>query len=351
MKSNFPAVAGVGTAVPPHRLPQTRAREFAERFFRGSGLQLDRLLTIFENTKIESRYLACPLEWYEEDVPFSEVNRIYLREAVALSVRAARTALERSGVVPAEIGGVVFVSSTGIATPSLDVEIIQELGLPSSSFRVPLWGLGCAGGVSGLARAAQLSAASQSPVLLVAVELCTLTFQRNDLSKANLVATSLFADGAAAVVLVPRGERDSFKIIDHYSYLFPNSQFVMGWDLVDGGLKVRFDRSIPQIAEEKLPQVISRALDKWGVARGDLRHFLFHPGGAKVIEAYRKSLQIPDEKLLYTEEILKKYGNMSSPTVIFSLEKYLEENSFSGELGLMLALGPGFSAETILFEF
>jgi alkylresorcinol/alkylpyrone synthase len=221
--------------------------------------------------------------------------------------------------------------------------------------RTPIWGLGCAGGVSGLARAAE--AATVRPgrsVLLVAVELCSLTFQRDDLSKSNLVGISLFADGAAAAVLQAgpgEEEKEGPVVVDSYSRLMPDSADVMGWDVVAGGLKVRFSRSIPAIVGRDLPDLIDEACDAWGIGRADLQHFVAHPGGAKVLEAYAASLGLEADRLQASWEVLRTYGNMSSPTAFFVLEEHMRTTPPTGAPGVLLALGPGFSAEQVLFRW
>lgn len=345
-----PHIQAVATAVPPYQVQQSEAREFAASFFRSAFKNLDRLLAVFGNTKIQARYLARPPAWYGQAHSFSETNALYEKIALELSVTAASQALARAGVLPSEVGQVVFVSTTGIATPSLDARLIQRLGLSPHTVRLPLWGLGCAGGVSGLARAATLAQATPGrPVLLVAVELCTLTFQYNDRSKSNLIATSLFGAGAAAAVLGLDGGGP--EILGSHSMLFPDSEDVMGWDLVETGLKVRFSRDIPAIVRQHLPQLMAKACEEWGVAFESLRHYVAHPGGAKVLAAYAESLGLSESHLTCAYQVLKQYGNMSSATVLFVLERFLQITPPSGDYGVMLALGPGFSAEQLLFRW
>lgn len=345
-----PRIQGVATAVPPYKVEQAQAREFAAAFFRSAFKNLDRLLPVFANTQIQTRYLAQPAEWYGQPHTFSETNALYERIALELSASAATEAMARAGVTPDDISQVVFVSTTGIATPSLDAKLIQQLGLSPHTVRLPIWGLGCAGGVSGLARAAALARTQPGrAVLLVAVELCTLTFQHNDRSKSNLIATSLFGDGAAAAVLKVGG--DGPELLGGHSMLFPDSEDVMGWDLVETGLKVRFSRHIPTIVQQHVPDLLARACEEWGIGLEALRHFVAHPGGAKVLAAYADSLDLSNGHLAHAYEILKQYGNMSSATVLFVLERFLKKTSPSGEYGVMLALGPGFSAEQLLFRW
>lgn len=350
-------VRGVGTSTPPHSLPQSEAKAFASAMFRDAINDLDRLLTVFKNTQIESRALAQPLSWYGKPHTFQEANKIYAEVALNISVEAAQRAIDDAGVDPLEIAAVLFVSSTGIATPSLDSPMIQRLGIPHHAQRLPIWGLGCAGGVSGLARAQQIARTlPNKPVLLVATELCTLTFQANDMSKANLVATSLFGDGAGAVVVEYQTDakaqsRPSLRLLQAHSTLFPETEYVMGWDLIDSGLQVRFDKSIPSLVMEHLPALFKKACVEWNVSSKEVKHFVTHPGGARVLTAYAESLGLPAEQFRHAHDILRRYGNMSSPTVFFVLQEYLKDMEPTDDLGVMLAWGPGFSAEQLLFRW
>lgn len=343
-------IMAVGTAVPPYCLRQDDIQEFAAALFRDNLHNLDRLLPVFANSLIKTRHLSQPLAWYAGKHSFAEANAVYEQVAVELAERAAGQAIERAGIGRSDIGTILFVSSTGIATPSLDSILIQKLGLSPHTARLPLWGLGCAGGVAGLARAAQLAAAGgPAAILVVAVELCSLTYQRGDYSKANLIGTSLFADGAAAAVIAPDGGGP--VIVDSFSTLFADTGDIMGWSVVEGGLQVRFSRDIPSIVRKYLPELTGILCDRHGIGRGTVEHYVVHPGGAKILSAYAESLDLPPEKLAPAYTVLADYGNMSSASVLFVLEKFMAETKPAGRYGLMLALGPGFSAEQVLFAW
>lgn len=345
-----PQIVAVGTAVPANCLRQQDIKLFVAALFRDNLHNLDRLLPVFENSLITARHLAMPLEWYGQPHTFAEANSLYQQAALELAEQAASQAIERAGVALADIGMIIFVSSTGIATPTIDAQLMQNLGLSCHTARLPVWGLGCAGGVAGIARAAQLACSLQGGVvLLVAVELCSLTFQCGDYSKANLVGTSLFADGAAAAVIAVDGGGPS--VIDSVSRLFPDTKDIMGWDVVEGGLKVRFSRDIPSIVRRYLPELAGRLCDRHGIRLAEVEHYVVHPGGAKVLEAYADSLSLPQARLAFAYQALKSYGNMSSASVLFVLEKFLAAVKPSGQYGMMLALGPGFSAEQVLFRW
>lgn len=345
-------ILAVGTAVPKHRIEQKDVRAFAGALFQNNFRNVERLLPIFENTQITGRNLGQPLDWYGQPHTFPDANALYAEIALEISIAAAKSAIAAANLTPQAIGMVLFVSSTGIVTPSLDGALIQALGMSLNTLRLPIWGLGCAGGVSGLARAAQLAQTIDAPVLLVATELCSLTFQHNDRSKANLIATSLFSDGAAAVVVQSQPTaQNRVTLLGQHSTLFPESDAIMGWDVVEGGLKVRIAKSIPALVLREMQPLIQSACDSWGIAPSELHHYVAHPGGAKVLEAYAASLDLPPATFRHAHAVLGQYGNMSSPTVLFVLERYLADVPPTGDLGLMFALGPGFSAELILFRW
>lgn len=341
-------IQAIGTALPQYAISQAVAKEFAARAFGHSYKDINRLLTIFDHCQINQRYISMPLDWYGKEHSFADTCRIYAEVGISLAEKASLAAMEMAGIEAKDVGVLLFVSSTGITTPTLDATLIQRLGLPENTKRIPIWGLGCAGGVSGLARAAELAkAAKEKSVLLVALELCSLTFQRVDFSKANLVGTSIFGDGAAAVLLSPTG--DGPEILDSFSYLLPQSADVMGWDVIETGLKVRFSKSIPYIVKKYIPELVVEACANWHVDPQKIQHYIVHPGGAKVIQAYQESLGLDDDVLQYAVHTLYHYGNISSASVLFELKEFMSQTAREGKYGIMLALGPGFSAEQVLF--
>ncbi len=315
-----------------------------------NGLKISSgLLKVFDHLHIERRHFACEPEWYAEDHGFGAANDVFIEAALALSIEAAGKALTAAGVSADDFAGIVVANTTGLMTPSLDAHLVQELGLPMTVARVPLFGLGCAGGVSGLARAAELSRShGGAPVLFVAVEICSATFQRNDRSKSNLIGTSIFADGAAALVV---GSADSgLEIVGSYHRLFPDTYDIMGWDVVDSGMKVRFSRDIPAFVKNHIPGVISDACRCWNISSDDIVTYIAHPGGAKVLDAFAEAIGRPADVLAASREILSKFGNMSSATILFVLEHMLAHNMLEPGYGLMSALGPGFSSDQLLLH-
>jgi alkylresorcinol/alkylpyrone synthase len=312
---------------------------------------LARLLGVFDNARVRTRHLVQPLSWYSERHAPAARNQVYRQAAVELAHRAASQALTRAEVPSRQIGAVVFVSTTGVAAPSLDTHLIQMLDLPRDVLRVPLWGLGCAGGGAGLARGSSLVRAHGRPVLVVAVETCSLTFLPSDERPANVIATSLFGDGAAAAVIAPTDDVSHPSIVAEVAHLIDDTEHVMGWDVVDEGLRVRFAPSIPRLVRDALPAIRDTCAAAAGIRPNDLRHFVLHPGGPKVLTAYREALGLSAPALEDAWAVLRDHGNMSSPTVLFVLERFLGSTRPSGQPGLLLALGPGFCAEGVVFRW
>jgi len=357
-----PRLAALATALPREVVRQTDARALAIVLFKDQLSADDqRLFAVFENTGIEQRHFCMPLEWYAADHDFGERNRLYVDHALRLAETAIRTTLERAGLAPRDLDHLVFVSSTGLATPSLDARLANVLGLRADVRRTPIWGLGCAGGAVGLGRARDLALADPgSRVLLVAVELCSLTFRLEDMDKRNLVATSLFADGAAAAVVEGAAVGASghsangsgaraLELTGSHSTLWPDTLGMMGWTVTGRGLHVVFSRDIPSFVRERVRPSLEGFLHEHGLALDRPLHVAAHPGGAKVLEAYAEALGQPAEVFAHARAVLREYGNMSSPTCLFVLERLLGSGEVgSGEPVLVSALGPGFAAEYVL---
>lgn len=349
--SAAPLVRALATGTPPHRISQTEVREVARQVFPRMAARA-RMLDVFDNALIETRSFARPLDWYREKRGFGEKNAAFVEEARALILRLAREALTRAEIEPAEVDAVVLVNTSGISTPSLDAFVIETLGLNRHAARLPVWGLGCAGGACGLARAADLVRAGHRRVLYLAVELCSLTLVRSDESKSNFVGTALFSDGGAAVVVtapdVP-GPPPLLALHGGYSTLIEDSEDIMGWDVVDDGLKVRFSRDIPTLVRSMMRENVAQALAAYGWLPEEISTFVVHPGGVKVLAAYEEALNLAPGTLDASRRVLAQYGNMSSVTVLFVLEETLRARP-QGR-GLLSAMGPGFSAEHVLLSF
>ncbi|MGI8866218.1 MAG: type III polyketide synthase [Rubrobacteraceae bacterium] len=349
MSQTGTSILSVATTVPRHRLGQSEIREFARSMFGEVYRDIDRLAPIFENVQVDNRNFCVPLEWFAEDHTFPEKNALYVENALELSEKSARRAMDKAGVEAGEIGAIFFFSTTGIATPSLDSKLIFRLGLSEHTRRIPIFGLGCAAGAATLARAAEYARLyPDQKVLMVGVELSGLTFQRIDRSKANLISTSLFADGAAAVIL---GSGVGPQVIGASSTTWPDTEDVMGWELIETGLKVQLSKSVPVIVREKLRDDLEAACASHQLDFADLQHFILHPGGAKVLDAFEEVLDLPPGDLTFSRGVLRDHGNMSSVTVLFILERFLNGGEYApGDLGVLSAMGPGFSAEHVFLR-
>ncbi|WP_407569303.1 type III polyketide synthase [Deinococcus altitudinis] len=345
----LPVVQSIATGTPPHLVLQADIQAAATQLFPRLS-QRPKLMEVFSNAQIERRALARPLEWYMQPRSFAEKNAVYVEASLALCERLTLEALDRADRTAAQVDAVVFVSSTGISTPSLESIVMERLGINRQAVRLPLWGLGCAGGAQGLARAADLVRAGYQNVLLLAVEMCSLTLVAGDQSSSNFVGTALFSDGGAALLLGPEsGESSLARVRGARSTLLPQSEDVMGWDVDDAGLKVRFSQDIPALVAGMMRENVDLALESIGWTQDDLNEYIVHPGGAKVVAAYEGALGLESGRLVCSRKVLREYGNMSSATVLFVLAQTLRRGA-SGR-GLLSAMGPGFCAEHVLLEF
>ena len=341
-----PRLVAVATAVPPYELRQADVIERSMRIFDRRRSDIDRLIPVYSNAGIETRYSCVPLEWYEREHGWGERNDLYIRNAVSLLADAAENCLARASCRFEDIDALVTVSTTGISTPSLDALLMERLPFRRNVTRLPVFGLGCAGGVLGLARAAALARAQPGKrVLFLVVELCALTFRRMDHSKSNIIATALFGDGAAAALLDSDGPGPTIAAWGEYTW--PDSLDVMGWNIADDGLGVLFSRDIPNLVRTRFRPAVDDFLSTLGLAVADVDAFVCHPGGAKVIAALEEAFALPDGALDEARAVLRKYGNMSAATVLFVLERMMSRMS---RRYLLSALGPGFTAGFLTLE-
>jgi alkylresorcinol/alkylpyrone synthase len=344
----------VGTAVPSTVIAQEQARSLTRTLFASGFKDIERLISVFDNGQVMTRHLAAPIEWFETEHSWAEKNALYVEKALELGEAAARCALRRAKLQPEDIDAIIFVSSTGLATPSLDSHLIKRLNLSRNVVRLPVWGLGCAGGAAGLSRAADHARSNPgSTVLLVAAELCSLTFQRGDLSKSNLIAASLFADGAAAVIVGPGvGPGAGPALVGSYSTLLDDTEDIMGWDINDSGMKVRFSKDVPALVGEVMRSNMTEAAEANELHFEEIKHFVTHPGGLKVLKAYAETLGLDQSALEDSYAVLASFGNMSSVSVLFVLERFMRRWAElpAGEIGAVSAMGPGFSVEHAFFR-
>lgn len=342
------SLLSLATAVPPHVIEQDDAKARAREAFGGKKALFDRLSGVFDNAGIARRHIVAPQDWYMGSHGWHDRNELYLKASESLFEEAATTAIEKADLGPQDIDGVVTVSTTGIATPSLDARVGPRIGLRDDIRRVPVFGLGCAGGVNGLATASRMAAAEPgSNWLFVTVETCSISIRLDSDDPAAVVATALFGDGAAAAV-VTAGEHSLARITGSAEKLFPDTLRIMGWDVEDPGLAVVFDRAIPPFIEEHLAQTVDEMCAKLGVEREDIDRLCCHPGGVKVIDAIETALHLNQGELNLEREVLNDYGNMSAPTVMFVLERLLKQGL--PPRVLMTAFGPGFTCAGLMLE-
>jgi alkylresorcinol/alkylpyrone synthase len=346
LRSGDVRLQSLATAVPPYRLSQSDAARMAAQIFSGRFRNFERMAPVFTTSGILARYTVQPPEWYlAPRIGWPERMAAYLQGAADLFVDAATRALEAAGITAAEVDTIVTISSTGIATPSLEARVAGRMGFRSDIERVPVFGLGCAGGVSGLSIASRLAAARPGKnVLMVAVEICTVAFRADQLTKASIVASALFGDGAAACV-VRAGEGGIARIEGSGQHMWPDTLDIMGWNVDATGLDVVFDRAIPPFVEEKVRPAVEGILGRIGVDVASVDRFACHPGGAKVIMALESALRLPQGTLDHEREVLSDYGNMSAPTVIFVMERLLKAGL--PRRTVMTAMGPGFSCAAL----
>ncbi|HEX6071975.1 MAG TPA: type III polyketide synthase [Sphingomicrobium sp.] len=342
------SLLSLATAVPPQVVFQDEAKKRAREAFGGKKALFDRLSGVFDNAGIAKRHIVAPQDWYMNGHGWHDRNTLYLEAAESLFIEAATRAIERAGLTADRIDGVVTVSTTGIATPSLEARAGPKVGLRGDVRRVPVFGLGCAGGVNGLSLASRLAAADPGTNwLFVTIETCSISIRLDSDDPAAVVATALFGDGAAAAV-VRSGEHCLAQITGSAEKLWPGTQRIMGWDVEDPGLSVVFDRAIPPFIEAELAPAVDEMCAQLGIDRGDITRLCCHPGGVKVIDAIETALELNQGELNIEREVLRDYGNMSAPTVLFVLERLLERGL--PERVLMTAFGPGFTCAGLLLE-
>ena len=338
-------IVSLETASAPFKLPQDEVLRAVLSHFGESFPLVARLAPVFANSGIRARQAVRPIEWYLEARGWPERSEVYLQGALDLFCDAAGKALEAAEISGAEVDIIVTASTTGIATPTLEARAMTRMGFRPDAARVPVFGIGCAAGASGLALASRLAAAQPgATVLFVTVELCTLAFRNAGVSATDIVATALFGDGAAACVL--RSDAEGFAHVTSYAeHTWPDTLDVMGWRVDDSGLGVVLSQSVPPFVQKKLRPAMDAMLAAQGLDYDAVDRFICHPGGAKVVEALETALDLGQGALDVEREVLREHGNMSAPTVLFVLDEIRRRGLPSRSV--LAALGPGFTASTV----
>lgn len=346
-------IAAATTALPPHYYPQ---RALLEGFRKYWGPRLDRfdiLERLHTATQVDGRYLALPMEEYPL-ANWGEANNRWIEVSLELGEQAICRALRESGVATDQIGAFFFVSITGIASPSIEARLMNRMHLNPRMKRIPIFGLGCVAGAAGIARAADyVKAFPDQAALLLSVELCSLTVQPNDLSVANLISSGLFGDGAAAVIVAGAEVAvDGPRIVATRSVFYPETEYVMGWDIAETGFRIVLSRDVPEVIETHLGRDVDEFLADHELSKGDIGSWVIHTGGPKVLEATEAALGLSNGSLHVSWECLRKTGNLSSASVLFVLEQVMKnKRPEPGSWGLLAAMGPAFCSELILLKW
>ena len=347
-------IVGVGRALPPHRYPQEQITAELKQIWRERPALLSRIDDLHANARVETRHMALPLEAYRSMTSFTEFNDAWIKAAVDLGQGALRDALERAGLETGDVDALFVATVTGVASPSLDAKLINRMGLRPNVVRVPIFGLGCVAGAATIARAADhVRAYPDRVAAALTVEVCSLTWQRDDVSIANAISTGLFGDGAGCALVA--GERRAGgagpRIVDTRSTFYPDTEDLMGWNVSERGFQIVLSPDVPVLARERIGPDVDAFLADHGLGREDVAAWICHPGGPRVLEGLRDGLGLNDDDVAHAWEALRTTGNLSSASVLHVLRATLEDGRPGpGEYGVLLALGPGFCSELVLLR-
>lgn len=351
-------IASVGRALPTNVYDQRSIFGALERMWPGDRDNLRRVELLFERVRVRRRHLALPLEAYGDLATFGQSNDAWIACALDLGQRALEEALGLAKLRPEDVDVLFGVSVTGVASPAIDARLMNRMPLRTDMKRVPIFGLGCVAGVAGIARAADyLRGHPDQVAVLLSVELCSLTFQRDDRSMANLISTALFGDGAAAVVMVGAERAKAMglrgpTVRETRSVFYRDTQDVMGWNISERGFRIVLSESVPTVALERLGPDVRAFLADHGIERDAIARWVCHPGGPRVLEAMQRSLELDDEQVAHSWKVLAEQGNLSSTSALMVLREVLDgPRPAHGDLGLLVAMGPGFCSELVLVEW
>ena len=347
-----PTIVATSTAVPEHIVSRDQVKAHMQRVFLLDGTRLDGMMSIVDNSHVKQRYTIFPLEYTIEPRPLTQTNLEYQEHAIKLGEEVAKSCLDAAGMKPEEIDWIITVSCTGFMIPSLEAHLIESMGFRRDVRRLPITELGCAAGASAFARAREfVNAGPGKNVLLIAVELPSLTFQRRSFTPANIISSILFGDGAAAAIISSEPHRGP-QILATETYLFPNSQDAMGFDLKDDGFHIILSKDVPDLIRGEIKGLVDCFLSRQKLERKDIAAFVLHPGGRKLMDYMEEDISLCRHKTGPSWDVLSEYGNLSSASVLFVLHDWLKKKHVEvGQYGLMAAFGPGFSAELLLLRW
>lgn len=345
-------IAATATALPPHTITREDVKYYMGRVFDIPERRLEAMMSIVDNAQVHKRHSIFPVEYTIEPRELSKTNQEYIEHAIKLGREVAEKCLERAKLRADEIDLIITVSCTGFMIPSLDAHLIELMGFRPNVRRMPFTELGCAAGAMALGRAADyLQAVPDGNVLIIAVELPTLTLQRKDISQANLISSVLFGDGAAAVVVTGK-PRKGPKILVSETYTFPDSLGAMGFDLRDSGFHILLDKSVPEMIGARIRALVDGFLERHGKKQEDIKGWILHPGGSRLLGNVEQALGLTKADTQPSWDILGSVGNLSSATILFILQEWMEKRPLQpGDIAMAAAFGPGFSAEFLLLQW
>ncbi len=346
-------ILSVAKQLPTYTRPIIEILPYVEKWLENQDDRFKRkVLKIFAGAGVDRRYSIMDAEEVFKETSFEEKNTIYAKEATKLAEQSLKKALDKSNLSPKNVDYIITVSCTGIMIPSMDAYLINSLDMRQDIVRLPVTEMGCAAGISGIIYAKKfLEANPNKRAAVIAVESPTATFQHQDFSMVNVVSSAIFGDGAASVILSSYPEEKGPKILDEAMYHFYDATHMMGFSLVNTGLQMILDKSVPETIAAHFPEIIHPFLEKNELSIEDIDHLIFHPGGKKIVQTVEDLFGSLGKNIDDTKEVLRLYGNMSSATVLYVLERFMDGNRNLGEKGLMLSFGPGFSAQRVLLEW
>jgi predicted naringenin-chalcone synthase len=346
-------ITSVAKQLPKYTRETKDILPYVELWLEGKEERFKRkVLKIFENAAVDRRYSIMAAEEVFTKTSFEEKNDIYTRESIKLAEKSLVKALKKANLNPTDLDYIITVSCTGIMIPSLDAYLINRLKMKQDIVRLPVTEMGCAAGISGILYAKNfLEANPNKRAAVIAVESPTATFQLNDYSMVNIVSAAIFGDGCASVILSSYENEAGPEIKDESMYHFYDAEHMMGFKLRNTGLQMVLDQSVPQTIADHFPRIIHPFLEKNGLTIENIDHLVFHPGGKKIVQTVEELFGSLGKNINDTKEVLRLYGNMSSATVLYVLERVMERNPTKGDKGVMLSFGPGFSAQRILLEW
>lgn len=345
-------ILATATAVPPHVITRDDLKGYLERVFDIPERRVEAMMNIVANAQIEKRHVVFPIDYTIEPRPLAKTNQEYIEHSIALGQQVAEACLGKVGMKPADVDLILTVSCTGFMIPSLDAHLINRMSFRPNVRRMAFTELGCAAGAMALGRAEEfLRAYPGGNVLVIAVELPSLTFQRKDLSQANLISCILFGDGAAAAIVTGKPAHGP-RVLASETYTFPDSLDAMGFDLRDSGFHIVLSKDVPQMIREKIGSLVDGFLARHRLVRGSIAAWILHPGGQKLLGNIEEELGLRRSDTQFSWDVLREHGNLSSATILFILNEWLEKKPMNaGDCGLVAAFGPGFSAELLLLRW